>query len=270
MLYAALSAPCLAARADDVHLSDGNVIEGKVSRDADHVTIELESGRITLPADSVARIERRESSVEHVERVHAALKADDVQGRLALANYCREHEMRARERQLLREVIERAPDHAEARARLGYVKSERGWVTREEQYRAQGLVQVDGVWMTRDRALELAKLQEQAQAARHERERAQAALEAERLALRRQQLELEQKQVDSQRAPQPTYVTPLYGGYYYGAGFCAPGERCRDVHPWVTPGARGSSFPINGVRDPRDTSWPLNGVRDPHDVLRRR
>jgi hypothetical protein len=260
VVCAALCAP-LQVRADDVHLSDGNVIEGKVSRDQGRVTIEVESGRITLSADRVERIERRESTVEHFERAYAALKPGDVQGRLALADYCRDHEMRARERQLLREVIARAPEHAQARTRLGYVKSDGAWITREEQYRAQGMVQVDGVWVTRDKALELAKLREEAATARRERERAEAALESERLALRRQALELEQKRSEAQ--PPPVYVAPVYGGYGYGSGFCGPGERCRNGHAWSAPAGSPPSFPINGVRDPRDTSWPINGVRDP-------
>jgi hypothetical protein len=165
-------------------------------------------------------------------------------------------------------VIERAPEHAEARARLGYVKRDGAWITREEQYRAQGMLQVDGVWVTRDKALELARLREEAATARRERERAEAALESERLALRRQALELEQKRSEVQRATQPAYVTPVYGGYGYG--FCGPGERCRGGHPYAAPASGAQPFPINGVRDPRDGSWPITGVRDPNDFLRRR
>ena len=178
-----------AAHADEVHLTGGNVIEGKVVRDAGRVTIEMESGRITLSSDSVERIERRESSVEHFDRAYAALKRDDVSGRLALANYCRDRGMFGRERMLLREVIERASDHAEARTRLGFVKREGSWITREDQLRAQGWVQVEGVWMTRDQALERARLHEQARAAERDRQRAETALEAERLALRKRELE---------------------------------------------------------------------------------
>ena len=264
---AALGALCLDThvRADDVHLEGGNVIEGKVVRDADRVTIELESGRITLSADSVQHIERRESSVEHFERAHAALKSDDVKGRIALADYCRDHGMRSRERQLLQEVIDRAPDHEDARARLGFVKSDGTWITREAQYRAQGMVQVDGVWMTRDKALELSRLSEQAQTATRERQRAEVALEAERLAVRKRELELEQKRLTAERAASaPSYVAPpVYGGYYY-----YPGRGARDVPNVATPHTQ--PFPINGVRDPRDTSFPINGVRDPQDFLRRR
>lgn len=268
ILCAALSALSGPAQADDVHLSGGNVIEGKVVRDQNRVTIEVESGKITLSADSVERIDRRESAVEHFERAHAALKSDDVKGRMALADYCRDHDMRSREREVLQEVIERAPDHADARARLGYVKSDGTWITREAHYRAQGMVQVDGQWVTQDKALELARLHEQARAAQRERERTEAQLEAERLAVRQRELELEQKRLANERAASTPYIAPpIYGGYYYGGGACAPGERCRGARTWPTP---APTFPINGVRDPRDTSFPLNGVRDPHEFLRTR
>lgn len=272
ILCAALGAQGALVRADDVHLAGGNVIEGKVVRDEGRVTIELESGRITLSADSVERIDRRESAVEHFERAHAALKTDDIKGRMALADYCRDHDMRTRERQVLQEVIERAPEHVDARTRLGYVKSEGTWITREAQYRAQGMVQVDGVWVTQERALELARLREQSQTAARERQRAELALEAERLALRRRELEAEQKRAANERAvAAPVFVGPAaYGGYYYGGGggFCGPGEHCRDAAVRGAP--RGQPFPINGVRDPRDTSFPINGVRDPHEFLRTR
>jgi hypothetical protein len=58
----------------------------------------------------------------------------------------------------------------------------------------------------------------------------------------------------------------VYGGYYYSrGGACPRGERCGDVQTWSTP--HTPTFPINGVRDPRDTSFPLNGVRDPQRFL---
>jgi hypothetical protein len=261
-LCAALSTLCGPARADDVHLAGGNVIEGKVVRDEGRVTIELESGRITLSADSVERIDRRESTVEHFERAHAALKTDDVKGRMALADYCRDHGMGTRERQVLQEVIERVPDHADARSRLGFVRSKGTWITREANYRAQGMVQVDGVWLTSEKALELSRLREQTQAATRERQRAELALEAERLAMRRREQEAEQKRVANERAASaPAYIAPpIYGGYYYSSGGEARGR----------PSPHTQAFPINGVRDPRDTSFPINGVRDPREFLRTR
>src|SRR5262249_2894632 len=128
----------LRSAADDVHLSGGTSIEGKAVRQGDKVVVELESGQITFNASDVERIDRRESSVEQVDRRYAALKADDVSGRMALADYCRDHDMHSRERALLQEVIQREPDHARARARLGFVKTDAGWVTEEQHMRAQG------------------------------------------------------------------------------------------------------------------------------------
>ena len=98
------------------------MIEGKATRKADQVLVEVESGQVGLPADEVARIEAGESPVQAFETKREALGPRDVEGRIALANYCRSRGMRGREEQLLREVLDLAPDHAEARERLGYVE----------------------------------------------------------------------------------------------------------------------------------------------------
>ncbi|MET0389578.1 MAG: hypothetical protein ABW321_26630 [Polyangiales bacterium] len=261
--------------ADDVHLSGGSVVEGRAVRHADKVTIELESGQITLSADAVTRIDKRESSVERYERRYAALKPDDVAGRLALADYCRDHDMHAREQALLREVLERAPDHAQARRRLGFVKSDTGaWLTEAEHNRARGLVQHDGVWMTPERALALTQLHDQAEARRREGERNAAMLEAQRLALQREQLALEQAREQQARASQntPLYVSPY--PYYGGPGQSAWGawrdQRRGPSAPTAGRSFNAEPFPISGVRDPRDPSFPLNGVRDPQHFLRTR
>jgi hypothetical protein len=255
------------ARADDVHLEGGTVIEGKVTRSGDKVTIELESGQITLSADSVRRIDKRESNVERYERMRAELKPGDVSGRLALANFCRDHEMRGREQELLREIIDRAPDHAHARQRLGYVKDDSGgWITREEQYRARGMVQRDGVWMTSERALELARLEQETRTAQRERERAEAQLEAERRAQERQAQLDEQRAAQSQRyAPTDPYFVAPYGyGYGYGLGYSgyreSPARRgFRDVSDHRSP----PPFESEGVRRLRDPGFAMPGVSRP-------
>jgi hypothetical protein len=51
-------------------------------------------------------------------------------------------------------VLEVLPDHAEARARLGYIKTDAGWVKREQQLHDQGFVQYDGHWVPRAPRLE--------------------------------------------------------------------------------------------------------------------
>ena len=73
-IYAALRAqlvmgdvPAVAtvARADRTFLAGGGVIEGKATRKAGRVLIEVEAGEIALPAEAVTRIVKSESTVPY-------------------------------------------------------------------------------------------------------------------------------------------------------------------------------------------------------------
>jgi len=254
------------AAADDVHLDNGEVIEGRATRSGDKITIELESGQISLTADSVKRIDKRESRVERYEKAYQKLPPEAVAERMQLANYCRDHGMRERERALLQQVIERDPNHEQARKRLGYVKVPEGWVTHTEHMRAQGQVQRDGQWMSREQAQELDRRQAQARATANESqlESKKVALEREKLALERQRLELERSRArEDQRARQ----VPVFG--YYGYGY-APHQRdyrAPAAHPRGHGFDASRAYPINGVRDPRDDTWAIPGVRNPRETL---
>lgn len=265
ILSCVLLAPPLVA-ADDVQLDNGEVIEGRATRSGDKVTIELESGHITLHADDVKHIERRESSVERFEKLYSALDRDDVAKRMQLANFCRDHDMRERERMLLQEVIARQPDHAEARARLGYVKSasSQRWVTYAENMREQGRVQRDGQWMSPEQAAEY----DRARAARVNAA-AQTDLEAKKVELERQKLALEKQRLEQQEArdrAQPPVVG--YYGYGYGYGYTPRAVPVTShTHGTGSYPFSGPHYPINGVRDPRDNTWSLPGTRNPRDGL---
>jgi len=274
----ALCASAQTARADDVHLDGDRVIEGKAVRHADKVTIELESGSITLSADEVQRIVPRESNVQQYERLYAALKPGEVEPRLTLADFCRDRGMHERERRLLEEVLERVPDHAAARTRLGYVHGAQGWITREQDYRARGLVQLEGAWMTPEARDAQQHAQAAADAARRQRMRdqeledAKLTLEKQRLALEAQRLQAEQQNVARQADPTGLAYYGYGAGYYYGAGRAWPGSSAgcgggRPCGPIIGP---YGAFPIAGVRDPRDPSFNLPGFRDPQRYLRGR
>src|SRR3954463_10286306 len=77
-----------AARADEVQLSGGSVIEGRATRDGDTVVIRVESGEIRLSADAVQRIKKSDASDDVAQRRRAALAARDIRGRMELAAYC--------------------------------------------------------------------------------------------------------------------------------------------------------------------------------------
>src|SRR5262245_17694094 len=93
------------ARADRVVLGGGTVLEGKTTTKNGKIVVETEAGEVAVPADSVSRIEKSEATTSRFDARYGALQPGDVQGRLELADYCRNHDMRARERKLLLEVI---------------------------------------------------------------------------------------------------------------------------------------------------------------------
>jgi len=261
-MAAILCALGASARADRVHLTSGAVIEGKASVQGDRVVIELESGELGLPADAVARIETAPSPVQRLQARRDKLAAGDVAGRMELADYCRDHGMHGRERELLLEVIELAPDHAQARTRLGFVRSERGWIERAEQLRAQGMVEHEGRWLTREQVLEIERLRAQAEAAAHARDLARAELEVKRVELEAKKAEAAreaERAAEAPRAPaEPsvvyTQVAPFYVVPY---SFLDDRRHVRRRPPRRTP-----------AKPERRTPFPIVGVKDPFDYLR--
>lgn len=258
------------AHADEVHLQGGSVIEGRATRDGDTVIVRMESGEIRLPADSVQRIDKSEASDAIAQRRRAALAPRDVRGRIELAAYCREHDLRATERALLEEVIAIEPNQAEARRLLGYVRTDQGWVDRSAQQQAARDAEHE-VWLARARA--------------REREQARADVERERdLATRQMQLDAERMRNDrlrdrdeSLRARDEAYTYPY--GYPPGIVYSQPrresmrratpaSERCLPGGCAAPPPTAAPTSPIAGTRHPRDTTWALPGVKNPREWTR--
>jgi hypothetical protein len=257
------------AHADEVQLQGGSVIEGRATRDGDTIVVKMEAGEIRLPAESVQHIKKSEASDDVAQRRRAALAPRDIKGRLELAAYCREHDLRATERSLLEEVIAIEPNQAEARRQLGYVRTEQGWVERSAQQQ-QARDAEHEAWLARERARE------------HDQVRADA--EHERELTRQMQLDTERMREERLRARDeaPAYTYGSGYGYGYGYGYspvytqqrrepvqrapaaepCLPGG-CAAAPPTATP-----ISPIAGTRHPRDTTWALPGVRNPREWTR--
>lgn len=264
------------ASADRVHLTGGSVIEGNATRVGEKVIVEVESGTLTLPASSVQRIEESETPLERVDARMRALAPGDVHGMLMLANYCRDHDMRAREQDLLRKILDYAPDHPEARARLGYVRTEAGWVSREEHLRASGLVKRDGRWLTPEQVLELERLEAENRAAQLRREQAQVELETMRAELASKKAEQAYRERERERAQQPPREGLAPDGYtayaplFPAAGFPLPWPglrpRVKPV-PLPAPTPEPTPSPIPGFRDPGNMSFQVPGYRDPRSYF---
>jgi len=246
-----------------VQLRGGAKIEGKAKREGDTVVIRVESGEIRLPADSVEQIRKSESSEEVAERRRAALGPRDVHGRLQLAAYCREHELRATERALLQEVLEIEPDQPQARRLLGYERDEsqpgRAWVDRSRQQREARAAEEDArLERLRAHERELARAQA-------EREQQQAQLETLRARDEALRARDEALRARDQAFYAPFYAYPVVVPRVHPRHDWQP-PRCGPERDCSTPNA--PHFPIAGVRHPRDTSFFLPGVKDPRESLR--
>jgi len=217
MFALALGAIAGPARADRIVLVGGTVIEGRVTAKNGKVVIETESGEIAVPAESVSRVEKGDASVSRFEARYAALRPGDVHARLELADYCRAHDMRAREHKVLLEVIEIDRDNETARARLGYVKTEHGWLTREEAMQTRGLVREDGKWVSREDRAEMERLRLEREALAQHREEAEVDEHQRRI-----DQSIRQAEIDEQKS----HLRPSWYDVYWGYGYpvaLAPG-----------------------------------------------
>jgi hypothetical protein len=234
-------------RADRVELLSGAALEGQVHVGPERVTVAMESGTITLHRDEVKRVVSQRAPLETAQAMRAQLGAGDVAGRLRVARFCHLHQLTQTEREVLLEVLAIVPDHAEAHARLGHVRTKDGYVDARELARAA---------------------REARDTQRDERVRRTLALEQARLERDRAVLALRQEDLRRVASPSP----PAPGPAVVVAPWRWPAQ---SPAPWSTslvappPSQSSPPFVINGVRDPRDHSFSLPGVRDPRTYFGR-
>ncbi len=146
-LLASLS--CTLAQADVFLLHQGGQIRGLwINRDestASVYQIQTSAGRVTIAKDRVAEvIVQRPEQIEH-ERL-APLASDTIEGQWAIAEWCRERNLRAERETHLRRILELDPDHVKARLALGYMHIGGRWVTREGRLQEMGYEFYRGRW----------------------------------------------------------------------------------------------------------------------------
>ncbi|RMF71268.1 MAG: hypothetical protein D6744_18240, partial [Planctomycetota bacterium] len=123
----ALAAPT-PLRGDVFHLKSGGAIEGELIEQNDvGYRVRTKIGVMTLARADVVRIESSESPLAELDRRRAATP-DEPDALVAFAAWCREHDFKADARKALLRAIELDPDHAEARAALGFVRVGEVWV----------------------------------------------------------------------------------------------------------------------------------------------
>jgi len=146
------------ARADVLVLKDGRRIEGEIlARTATEVRIKTSFAELTFPADQVVEIvEGKTHEQLYRERLAACATADDF---CALGDWCEEQHLRHHAKEAYERAIALDPDHERARAALGFVRYGDEWMTPDErdrrraadheaEMRAEGLVPWKDRWVT--------------------------------------------------------------------------------------------------------------------------
>lgn len=233
------------AHADTVHLESGRVIEGVVTEAGDKVIIRIESGQVTLPRSEVARIERGVAPLDEVAVREAKLDANDRAGLLKLADYCRAHDLPAKERAILERLLALDTNDAEARRRLGFVRTDQGWVDRTTRAQQEA-----------ERNMERRKKELELEQKRTELRLAEARVAEERASARR---------AEAKPAPEPPPPSPppVYSYFPYLTYPAAPVvTRPPHPHPHLTPPAPPLLQP-----PPPQPNYIINGVRDPASYI---
>ena len=135
--------------ADVLHLRTGGHLEGVlVGETASSVTIDVGMGRLSVPRDSVLRIERRDSALSQYRTRLAAIVPGDVGSLVELARFAGNNSLRTEARFTWTRVLSVEPGNVEAHLALGHVLVGGIYMDEEEANQARGLILFDGRWMT--------------------------------------------------------------------------------------------------------------------------
>lgn len=157
---------------DLIRLKSGGEIRGTIPREkgatsGPEVTIETLSGaEVTVPQEQIAFVTRRPLKIEEYEsRAHRT--PNTVKAQWALAEWCRENNLRSQRDDHLEQIVKLDPEHEKAHYGLKHTKVHGEWMTREERMTSQGYIKYKGRWIT-PQELELTEKTE-AERAREER-----------------------------------------------------------------------------------------------------
>lgn len=249
------------ARADQVHLTNGKMMEGKARELADgRVQVELAFGTVILPGDKVERIERGETLEELVRETLKGLPPSDTASRFDLALWTRDQGAHTLSRQILEEILVLDPNHPGARRVLGFRLHEGRWVTEEEYHAARGEILYDGQWLpalTVHRLL-ADKAVRNVEARRSAAQRAELEADVARLALAQEAARRETVPADYGLPFYPSYGTStLYGVPVIAVPTGSRETGHRQPHSELRPSRRPAVSPRTNPHTPRHHSTAL-------------
>jgi hypothetical protein len=159
--------------ADDIRLRSGGILTGEIAeRTADHIVVDVDDGRITLPLSFVEQIIPRPMP-RAIFRARAAALADaDLSGWLSLAQWASSERLASDATSAYQHVLRLDPDNASANVHAGRLRLGERWVGPDEYYAARGYVRFENSWMPPERRDEIQRDRAiQAQRAEAARER---------------------------------------------------------------------------------------------------
>lgn len=240
--------------ADVLLLAGGGRLEGILIEESPvRVTLEVSTGRVTLPRNRVARIERTESALAVFRARLGVVSPTDAAALIELGRYAAHNGLGAEARLAFAKVLALDPGNAEAHRGLGHILLAGSWMEPEEAYRAQGLVPFEGRWVTPlEQAAQLRERERRTEDDRRLEDARRAAREAEDRA-RRAEAEASRARAEANRAAEASpwgYRGPIVVA---GPGWAGGGSAClrlpcdREPHrpvPAPTPAPRPQPTPM--------------------------
>ena len=130
-----LLAAAATALADIYHLSGGGTLEGETVRQGEaDIVIRLGTGTITIGRHMIDRIDSAPSPTAQY-KARAAGLAETAEAHAELAEWCEEKYLWQEAQLHWGRAVRLDPDNPSARARLGYVRRDGRWLTRDEARR---------------------------------------------------------------------------------------------------------------------------------------
>jgi hypothetical protein len=148
-LTLALSA---SAYADVIVMKDGSRIEGEILSESGGVfrVRVSEFAVVEIPALQIKDIERKLTKRQELANRREKIEAGDAESLFELAQWAKKSFLNAESRALFEEALLADPDHAAARAALGFVRVDDRWVPEAEFYQSKGFVRFKGKWVPKE------------------------------------------------------------------------------------------------------------------------
>lgn len=144
--------------ADELHLKDGSVLEGVVSRDGEEYVLEAAKGaKMRFSPYEVLKVEKKYTPQQLYKNLLAVTSGDDFEGQMQLGEWCSENGLVQESKMHYMNAVKLRPANPNARRKAGYRLYKKKWLTHEEYMLSLGRVKYKGRWYSAKEAAEKAE-----------------------------------------------------------------------------------------------------------------